>query len=275
MVKSVKVVVILQLCLVFSVAMWTLAGPFMMQYVTGQSSLLLHRAVVGDASGGGEKARRADYFQNLEADDQQRILASMEKVQASNTKGFWQKSGEAAKALLIDLPAFTQAWLFFSFLVCLFLLLRIDGAAKAAWVLPLIALAYAFDNRTNGIPPISTPDLDLFPSEQYIVERYRSEPLSGDHAQQRQQLQDAWERYLVVEWNHEPLNSDQASSTLSVEKAEHAFNTARLKRYLDAEETPQMRSLQHSQKSLLLLVVYFAWNLFFAFYVNRKETPCA
>jgi hypothetical protein len=186
-------------------------------------------------------------------------------VQNAKAKGFWVKSGEALKALVVDLPAFTQAWLFFSFLVCLFLLLGIEGAAKAAWVLPLIVLAFAVDNRLNGKPHGSAPDSDLFPSEQYVVEHYRTEPLSGDHVQQREQLTEAWQHYLVAEWAHEPY------STQAIEKGEHAFNTARLKRYLDAQELPEMRAVQGTQKPLLLLAVYFAWNLFFAAYVNRKE----
>ncbi len=59
------------------------------------------------------------------------------------------------------------------------LLLRIEGAVNAAWVLPLVALAYGIDNRLTGVENGSAADIAPFPSDQYIESHYLEKPLHG------------------------------------------------------------------------------------------------
>ena len=47
-----------------------------------------------------------------------------------------------------------------------------EGAKSAAWILPLIVLAYAVDNQFTGKSPSSPPDYQLFPTEEKIVQHY-------------------------------------------------------------------------------------------------------
>ncbi|TXI39309.1 MAG: hypothetical protein E6Q59_05165 [Nitrosomonas sp.] len=269
---STKIVVILQLCLVFSVLMWTLAGPFSAEYFTTQSSRLMHQAVIGNVDGDAKQQRIFELFAKLSAEQQMEILDSYQKMQQRSDKGFWVRSGEAVAALLIHLPPFTQAWIFFSLCICIMLLLRIEGAALAAWLLPLIALVYGIDNRLSGDNRGHSFDGDLFPSEEYLVERYLGQPLTGSMNEQHQQLMSSWQRYLTVEWAHQEPSDDSATLTAQAEIGEHAFDVARLQRHITAEQQPPSRQ-GFAQKPMALLVVYVLWNLFFAYYV--KSSRCA
>jgi hypothetical protein len=231
----------------------------------------MHETVIGSLDGDGKKARIAELFAQLPEVQQQEIRNSYQVLQEKANKGFWTRSSEAIRALLFQLPPFMQAWLFFSFCVCIMLLMRIEGAALAAWVLPLVTLVYAVDNGLNGGQREQLFDSDLFPSEQYLVECYLGHPLVGGIGEQHQQLLDAWRRYLVKEWGGEVPGDDPEALAAQAEKGEHAFHVARLQRYRQADHQ-QGVGTSNIRKPTSLLLVYFAWNLFFAFYVNRKET---
>lgn len=261
-----KVMVILQLCLVFAVMIWVLSGPFSAEYFTVQSSRVMHQAVVGDGTIDGKPARIARLFEQLPEAQQKRINASYQALQEREGKGFWTKSLEAVEDLLFRLPSFTQAWLFFSLCVCLMLLLHVEGTRLAAWVLPLVALAYGVNNYLTGGNRGHAFDADLFPSEHYIVENYLPEPLGPSIGEQHQQLVEAWHRYLVTEWLAELPEGfhDQ------IERGEHAFNVGRLERYIGASADTSGNTF-FSKKPVGLLLAYVAWNLLFAVIVNRKD----
>lgn len=267
---AIKILVILQLCLVFSVLMWTLAGPFSAEYFATQSSRLMHKAVIGDGAGDGKQERLAQRFAALPQEQQQGILDSYDRLQKRSEKGFWVRSGEAMSALLIYLPPFTQAWIFFSLVICIMLLLRIEGAVMAAWLLPLIALAYGVDNRLSGDQRGHAYDGDLFPSEQYLVDRYLGKPLNGSMEEQHQQLTLGWRRYLAAEWAHEQPSEDPDTLIAQAEEGEYAFDVARLQRHIAADHEAQVSQV-HVQKPIPLLIAYMLWNLFFAYSINRKE----
>lgn len=267
---STKIVVILQLCLVFSVLMWTLAGPFSAEYFATQSSRLMHKAVMGDINGDAKQERLAELFGQLPEEQQAEILDSYQKLQGRADKGFWVRTGEAIAALLVYLPSFTQAWIFFSLCISVMLLLRIEGAAVAAWLLPLIAIVYGIDNRMKGESRGHAYDGDLFPSEQYLVERYLDAPLHGSMNEQHGQLMSSWQRYLTVEWAHQEPSDNPQLLALQAEAGEHAFDVARLQRHIAAEAQPQV-SQAYAPKPIPLLLAYVCWNLFFAYYVSRRE----
>jgi hypothetical protein len=267
---SVKTLVILQLCLVFSVVMWTITGPFMGNYFTTKSSQLLYKAVIGMSDGDPKEVRTAQFFAALPEEQRDRIADGYQRLQEQPDRNFWAKSREAAAALFYHLPSFTQAWVFFSFVICLMLLLRIEGAAKAAWVLPLVALAYGIDNRLTGTDIGSAPDVDLFPSEEYVVTRYLDQPLHGSYAEQSEQLKEGWYRYLIAEWAHDTPSRDLVAFGDQVEKGEHSFHIARVERRLDSPNETATNS-SYTKKPIPLLITYFLCNLGFALFVNRKR----
>jgi hypothetical protein len=262
--SSQKAIVILQLCMVFAVLMWIFAGPFMGEYFSIQSSKRFHEAVIG----GVDNPDAAAFFNAFPDGRKQIVLTSYHQLQHHIDKGFWLKMGQAFNDLFFHTPSFTLAWMFFSFAVCLLWLFRIDGAATAAWVLPIIAVAYAVDNRLNGVSNLP-PDAALFPSEQYLVATYLQKPLSAGVADQGMELTQAWQQYLVTEWALEPASSDPNLFSQQVKKGEHAFTAKRLEVYLAADSQLSIRQ-PFTVKPLALLMVYISWNLFFAFFISRK-----
>ncbi len=269
---SAKVAAILQLCLVFSVILWVMVGPFMGSYFTTKSSQLLYKAVIGAPAPEGniKEARASELFAALPEKQRERIALGYQQVQQQTEKTFLGKSADAIRTLFLGLPSFTQAWLFFSFVISLMLLLRIEGAATAAWVLPLVALAYGYDNRFNGVSSGTAPDAVFFPSEQYLESTYLSEPLQGSFAEQNAQLTDAWRRFLIAEWLHETPNSDVTAFADQVERGEHAFHLARIEKRLEASDS-MLNNSSFTKKPIPLLVVYVLANLGFAIVVNRRR----
>lgn len=139
------------------------------------------------------------------------------------------------------------------------LLKRIEGARHAAWLLPVLALFFLFDNRINGIPVLEN---HLFPSEHEIVKHYLQEPLSTDILKQHEQLLQGWNLYLIKEWGKEKPHKDPAIFQLQVETGEFMFNV----NYLNSMKPREYHSQQ--KVSLFLLFIYVVWNLFFAWFVN-------
>lgn len=229
------------------------------EYFSVQSSKLLHQAVIG----------KEELFGQLPKAKQRAIIASYDGLQNHSEKSFLIKSREAVEDLLFHTPSFTQAWLFFSFILCIMLLLRIEGATTAAWVLPLIALAFSVDNRWNGTQG-TAPDAYLFPSEEYVVSHYSDKPLEGSYSDQKQQLLGAWHNYLVAEWTKEAPSEDTEIFSRQVEAGEHAFTTKRLETHLSAAGATSIRQ-PFGTKPVPLLLVYIFWNFFFALYVNRNK----
>ncbi len=174
------------------------------------------------------------------------------------------------QALLLHIPSFELAWLFFSILIALFFLLRIEGATQAIWLLPLIVLAYSIDNRLNGVIPLPSPDLTLFPTEAIIMHDYVGEPLHFHWIEQQQQLQQGWNSYLVKNWTSALFNQSQPEWEKQVEEGEFNFTVARLQRFHNQPQK-SWSSAFNEKVSYFLLTAYFLWNSFFAWAINRKE----
>jgi len=248
--------------------MWTLAGPFMGNYFTVKSSQLLFRAAIGASDGNPKEQRAAERFEQLPINQRSSIETAYQRLQAQADKGFVAKSKDAVRSLFFGMPSFTQAWVLFTFVVCLMLLLRIEGATNAVWVLPLVALAYGVDNRITGLERGSASDIALFPSEKYIESRYLDEPLYGTFSEQNEQLTIGWQRYLVTEWVNETYSTDPTMLADQIERGEQAFHIARLELRIQSHEEPSNSS--NTKKPIPLLVTYVLGNLGFAFFVRRR-----
>ena len=170
--------------------------------------------------------------------------------------------------LALQIPPFELAWIAFSIIIPLLLLLRIEGALHAVWLLPLIVLIYGIDNRLNGTPLKISEESKLFPSEDKLVQEYMTEPLSPSIFEQQKQLLGAWKKYLVTEWALEKPSPDEKQFDLQVEKGEHAFTIERLDK-LPKDRLIDDDALFRKKEPIFLLSLYFLWNLFFAWIVTR------
>lgn len=275
--KTVRVMAILQLCIAFTVIASSAGYPFMGEIFSHKSKSLLYHTVMGDSTlapkNGGVNAeiirerleRNRERFAALPLEQQQQLLGQLATLTSKTETSFWTKLKRSFYILAFELPAFERAWLFFSIIISILLLLRWEGAAKAAWILPLIVFCYAWNNVWYGDLQNSPPDVHLFPSEELIVRDYLHEPLNANIMDQQPQLLLGWKRYLIHNWTSEKPSSDEAIFEHQVEKGEFAFNVARLNLLKDHSSPEPF----HEKASLGMLILYFMWNIYFVLKVSK------
>lgn len=238
-----------------------------------RSSQLLFETVMGaNPEKSNNPKRNAARFSQLPEEQKTHILKHYESLQAKNQASFFTKLKRSIHILFLEISPWKQAWLLLSIVLSILLLLRIEGAAQAIWLLPLLTLVYAIDNRVHGAHVGVTNEAKLFPSEQVIVEEYLKEPLSSSIAEQKEQLRNGWHNYLVREWLQEGAKEEFSEEVATfedrVERGEFYFDLARLEAHIkdrNLEVSPFRK-----QESLLILSLYLLWNLFLAVLIQRQ-----
>lgn len=254
-----------QLCLAFSLIIWYMAQPFMGEYFTLHSRMLLYEYAMGTSdvlkarpSQEGRWERQIERFKNLPENERQLVINDYQSLQNYAKRPITQKMGDGLRILLLRVPAFEQAWIFFSILIAILILLKREGAKQAAWLLPLLVMAYMLDNLSTGDSHTPPPDQFLFPSEHVIIEHYLSEPFASHPLEQKEQLEKGWQHYLIKNWS-----SNQEKSENMLEDAEFNFTLARL-HALHTQSLAKLLGSFHKKLNPFLLLLYLLWNLLFA-----------
>lgn len=246
-----------------------------------KSEMLVYRHVMGNPLGvvGAEAAvsqdvaaeqrafltRNEERFQHLPEWQKENISIHYQELQKIFDAPFLSKLWKGIKIVLFEMQPFEQAWILFSVIIPIMLLMRIEGAVLAAWILPMLVFFYAIVNQVDGKISLNSAEA-LFPSENQIVRDYLKKPLSANIMEQRQELMQGWKLYLVKEWTKDLSSSDPEIFKLQAEQGEFAFNIARIEASLN---DPRLSPFQ-KKESWGILLLYFGWNLFFAGYVQRK-----
>ena len=258
-----RVVAILQLCIAFTMLLGIMGYPFMGELFETRSSQLLFETVMGTTEKSEHPQVNAALFSQLPEEQKAYVLEHYAFLQAKNQSSFFAKLIHSIHILFIEISPWKQAWLLLSIVLSILLLLRIEGAAQAIWLLPLLTLVYTVDNRMYGTHTGMTREAKLFPSEQVIIEEYLKEPLSSHIAEQKDQLRKGWHNYLAQEWS-------AAGATVEdkVVEGEFYFDLARLEAHIkDRTSEP---SPFRKQESWVMLGLYLSWNLFLANLVRKK-----
>jgi hypothetical protein len=276
-----RVLVVLQLCIVFTILISSAGYPFMGEMFAVKSKTLLFKDVMGignqNGSMDGESAmhyqerlqRNVQRFSELPKWQQSWLQQKYATLQSQTETPFLEKFTRALYILIFELPGLERMWIALALVVPLMLLMRMEGAAQAAWLLPIIVLCYALDNRMNGQPYQIPPDTKLFPTEKIILENYLKEPLAASISEQQKQLLRGWKMYLITEWEKEIPSQELAVFELQAEAGEYKFNVARLG--LLSQNDLKLEAPFHQQEPYVWLLLYFIWNLFFAWFVNRSK----
>lgn len=229
-------------------------------YFAVRSQMLLHEYVMGSAptfkNAEEQAARQAERFDALPLEQRERLLGDYHVLQQHISRPFLDKMREGLYALLFETPAFELAWIVFAITISIMILLKREGAARAAWLLPFIVVAYGIDSRLYGRSPGLAPDAALFPTEKVLVEEYLQAPLSSHVPEQQTQLQLGWDQYLQKNWAEE-------SDFYASEKALFNFTIARLELWHQHPENYTGVDV-YEKSGWLALAAYFAWNLLFA-----------
>lgn len=238
-----KVLIILHLCLVFGYLFWVGMQPFIRTTATTKAASLLFDSI-----------KKSPRFQKLEETKQLKILQGAERLKEGSFHPLVTK-------FRLSLPGLI--WALLSLFICFFLLFYIEGAHLVVWALPISVLVYAF---SLGNSP-SLKGENIFPSENVITEKY----IGADEVfkNKKEELVEGWNRYLVHEWSHQEPSEDLAMRTEQLEEAVFNFNMARAEWLLDrrGEDAVVAHLLFHP--SFVQLIIYFIWNLLFAWRIHR------
>ncbi len=274
---SARIMAILQMCIAFSMFLWIVSQPFMGDLFTIKSQLIFYETVMGkkELPAAGQMQRNAERFMELPASAKNQLEAGYSSLKKEMQKPFLKKLQRSAELLLTKTPPFELAWIFFSILIPILLLIRIEGAVPAVWLLVLMTLGYGADNQLNA-PSRGNREAHLFPTESELLHRYIKEPLKSNIFDQEGQLRKGWELFLIDQWAKEPVAKNLAQFAMQVEKGEFSFNIARIHAM---KQITQALSINTSPEkhSLLTLALYMGWNTLMASVVTRtcgrKKTP--
>jgi hypothetical protein len=276
-----RILAILQLCVVFTVIIASAGYPFMGEMFAFKSKTLLFKDVLGignqNGSIDGESAmhyqerlkRNMQRFSELPKWQQSWLQQKYAALQSQTETPFFEKISRAFYILIFELPGLERMWIALALVVPLMLLMRMEGAAQAAWLLPIIVLCYAFDNRMHGQPHQMPSDAKLFPTEEIILKNYLKEPLAASISEQQKQLLRGWKMYLIQEWAKKIPSQELAVFDQQAEEGEYKFNLVRLA--LLSQNDLKLEAPFHKQEPYAWLLLYFIWNLFFAWFVNRSK----
>lgn len=277
--KTARVLSILQLCLAFTALIWNASLPFMGHLYTLKSKSLLYQTVMGKKELANQIGKDQDpvYLATLKRNEERflklpeinrtALIEHYALLQKKMQTPFIEKLKQSIALLLFYTPAFEQAWIVFAIAIPIFILLRIEGALQAIWLLPLLALFFSIDNRQNGSQS-QNDEANFFPREEVIVTRYLNEPLSSSIFEQQRQLKLGWQTYLIHEWAKETPSNDDTVFQRQAENGEFLFHVARLKKLAEIDQ--ENAFVIQERKSTLLLSFYIFWNLCFAFFVHQS-----
>lgn len=265
-----RIMAILQLCIAFSMFLWIVSQPFMGDLFTIKSQMLFYETVMGkkELPTAGQMQRNAERFMALPATAKDQIETGYNSLKKEMQKPFLKKLKRSAELLFIKTPPFEIAWIFFSILIPILLLIRIEGAVPAVWLLVLMTLGYSVDNRLYA-PSKSSSEAHLFPTESELLQRYVKEPLKPNLFEQESQLRKGWQLFLIDQWAKEPISKNLAQFAMQVEKGEFSFNIARINAMTQITQALSINA-SPEKHSLLTLALYMAWNTFMAGVVTKS-----
>ncbi|MEI8365994.1 MAG: hypothetical protein WCF65_06215 [Parachlamydiaceae bacterium] len=270
-----RVCAIIQLCLAFTIILWFASQPFVGEIFTLKSRLLFYQDLMGVPSHAGfsperlaRLERNSERFQQLPRGKQEQLKHEVKAIHDQFNRSFLSKLSEVIKIFAFDFSPYELLWLVLSIAIPIMLLKRVEGAAQAVWLLPLLVACYTLDNRMYGRQAGPLSDSLLFPTEQELVYGYIEGGLSRNVMEQQEQLINGWQRYLVINWGKDVPADDAGSFSKQVENAEFIFTLARLE-IRSQEPTPLLK--KDIQQPIALVAAYFLWNLFFAYTASKKD----
>lgn len=249
---SIRAVVILQLCLAFSILLLHMAYPFSGEHFLAKKYSLLCNNLKTNPS--------------LTSEDQLLIDACEKKINLQIERPFSDKLGESLSIVLFKLPSMERAWLFISIFISVLILLEVQGSRHTALLFPIIAVLFALSNYMEGKPLVLTEEEKLFPTIQYLKQHYVNDPNESEF----ESLKKAWPRYLITEWANETPSTNTEEFLEQLNKGSFAFNRARLHTF-----NPSIFQLSHMQfqsaLNPIILILFVFWNCFTAVFVLLKK----
>lgn len=262
---SFRTLAILQLCLSFTILSFYAGYPFMGELFEIKSEKILYETVMGK-----ESLETKKFFLSLSPQEREGIELGYKALNDKGERPLPLKLNDSLHILLMVIPPFEKAWIFFSVVISILLLLKIEGARPAAWLLPLIVLALGIDSFNASSSNKHSFEKALFPTEDYLIRNYLRSPLSSNISSQREELLYAYRLYLIKEWAHDSAPNETSQFLKKAREGEFFFNVARL----NAKRADFAQGVAKGISAPIpipILVLYFSWNFFFAWFINRNS----
>ena len=263
--QKMRVIIIIQLCMAFTLFVSYAAYPFLEELYEIKSKTALYESVTTK-----NDPVISALYSKLPEKQKNSIEEGQIRLHNYLKKPFMEKISDSFTIIIWKIPPFERAWIFFSILIGLLLLLKIEGAAQATLILPLITLAYGISFYNNHPQINIRSDTRLFPTEQEITAHYIDKPLNHSILEQKTELLEGWRRYLVQIWAKEVPSKEPIIFLEQAKKGEFYFNIARISLLNNDLLKERHVNFQRSAPTLLL-PLYLLWNCFFAFFI-AKET---
>jgi len=268
-----RFLVIIQLCFAFSLFLWFLVQPFMGEYFSLRSRMLFYEYVMGTSDLLKKQEDQKNKLENnkmrftkLPEFEKERIAQNYQILQDYAQRPASVKTLDGIKILFFYIPIFQLAWIFFALTIGVLLLLNKPGARQAAWLLPVLAFCYGIDNYQNGQVLAPSADQIIFPSEKELLQDYVAYQANDENLSSHENLKKAWHYYLIAHWSQEKGENQKEQ----LEEAEFHFTKARL--LLMQKENPQQWIISLRERTNgWLLMLYFIWNIYFAWKMNKNS----
>ncbi len=281
MTKAKRIILALNLCLVFTFLAWKVSEPFIEGYFQRQMETSLLQTLIG-ANGQNLKLLKnldSEQVETLQANHslfselplykQEAIQQRLEFLHTDGPLSLSEKFSLAFHNITQGTSSYLQAWMLISTVVSFLFLFQIDGAKQLTFLLPLIAIAFSISTLFYPIMGKVPADYQLFPSEESLLSHYNDKALSADISLQQEELRDAWKYFIITEWTKETPSHDTTLLNEQFTRGQYIFNLARANRL--EHPADYVMTVPHNS-SLALLLIFFLWNLFIAWFLQRGKT---
>lgn len=265
-----RILCILQLCIGFSTLLWFIFQPFMGEFYSIRSRMLVYEYGMGTSDvfkkEEPEISKKEEFhlwFEELPALKKETIRKDYEQLQFLLQRSFFEKLKEGVFRFFLEMSIFKIFWIVFSIILPILLLLKVEGAVAAVWILPLLTSCFIVDNLFYASQEKEAPDAVLFPSEKVIVSDYLKEPLHGSLLSQKQQLEEGWAMYLMDRWG--------SKENKNREKAEFLFTINRLQLF-HSQHPKEIVGHLNQKVSLFQIFLFLVWNFYFAWSMQKIHT---
>lgn len=279
-----KAAVMIHLCFVFTFLAGVASQPFMGDLFAYKSASMVYQTLMGNQ----ELLQKIDHeraqllapkmehfrthFKSLPSEQQEKLLKRYRALQELAYTPWTTKCVKAYHLVFFDLPALERLWIAMSIIFCVLLIRKREGAATAAWLVPLLACACILDNAYNGIEERVRKDYALFPSEKYLIQNYGSGSLKAKLSTQGEDIKKAWELFLVTEYAKQQPSQDLELFYMQVEDGEFQFLNAQAL-LIEPSELGVDRAKMHQKAGIAYNLFFLSWNCCFAWLILRKKAP--
>lgn len=258
----------INLIFVFTIVFWHAGWPFMGELFAYRSKDMVFQWVMGSPELGkrlqleDRMMRNKERFEALQDETKTQIIAAHQQMQEKLNEPWYLKLSKSFHILLFELPPLERTWIVLSFAISFMGFMGIEGVFQAVWLMPLVSIFFIWNNQIHGLTESLPADQQLFPTEEWIQEKYIGHKLSDNISDQQVELTKGLQIYFITEWAQEIPSKIESIFLSQLEKGEYFFHQARVDKMI--HDVADDSNIFHQKRSLVGLFFFFVWNLFFA-----------